>query len=112
MIRIYSFLSALLIFLSLNLYAQVDTIANNTINNDKVLNYKDAQIIMVLKKDKVPIDTIIVKKINPDWIDKLEVIRFEKAIISEVSTKTTILIYIKRKNVKKAREIIQNTNMK
>jgi hypothetical protein len=106
MIKIYRLLFAALIFFSINLHAQNDTTKSSSVFISKDINYKNAQFVLVLKKDKLLIDTLALKKINPDWIDKVEIVRYDSSIISESTTKPSILIYVKRRYIKDAKDLM------
>ena len=108
MFKICKLLFASLIFFSITLHAQNDTTKGRSIFISKDINYKNAQFLLVLKKDKLLIDTLILKKINPDWIDKVEIVRYDNSIISESTTKPSILIYVKRSYIKDAKDLMNN----
>lgn len=108
MIKKLNIVVVLIIFISLNSYSQKDSISNSSTETSKDINIKDAQFVLVLKKTEVSIDTLTMKKINPDWVDKVEVIRFDNSIIRETPTKSTILIYIKRKYIDNAKGLLNN----
>ena len=108
MIKIYRLLFASLIFFSSNLHAQNDTTKSSSTFISKDINYKNAQFVLVLKKDKLLIDSLTLKMINPDWIDKVEIVRYDNSIISESTTRPSILIYVKRRYINDTKDLMNN----
>jgi hypothetical protein len=92
-IFIFSFL------MNLNLYSQNNVTRHSTgslyqdLSRD--INIKDARFVLVIKSDSVHIDTTTLRKIDPDWVDKVEMFTLDKNQID--SPIASIYVYIGRK---------------
>ena len=113
MTKILILLSVLSIFIENNLIAQKDTIKNGSdIYQDlkKKSKIKDAQIILVLNGDKVLIDTLTLKKINPNWLEKIDILTTDTSSKIENVIKPTVMIYIRQKDIKETKRVIDIKN--
>ena len=96
MIKFLKFLFALFLLIEINSCTHSDISHKSTgnIGQDisKDINIKNAQFELVIGKDTVPIDTIILKKINPNWTDRVDVISSDSIIKHESLSKVLINI--------------------
>jgi hypothetical protein len=64
--------------------------------------------VLRIKKASFLVDTITLQKINPDWIDRIEVLKYEKnKYMDPPPARTTILIYFKRQYNEKVKQILK-----
>lgn len=87
----------ILVLFGLKLYAQKET---KIFQGD--LKIGDVQMWMVLGKVKHEIDTAVMMRINPDWIDKMEINKFSNP---GDGPKASLLIFIKKKFHPDARKL-------
>jgi len=64
--------------------------------------------VLRIKKASFLVDTVTLNKINPDWIDRIVVLKNEKnKYMDPPPAKTTILIYFKRQYNEKVKQILK-----
>lgn len=76
-----------------------DTVTQNTNQNP--------DLILVVGNNKIVLDSIKIQKINPDWIDKIEVIKSVRAESLFTDTIKVIYVYPKRKYHSKINKLLK-----
>lgn len=105
----------LLILIPTNIYCQGDTIKKKLTGNigDKTLlteyELKSGKptLILVFNNSQIDLDSITIKKIEPNWIRKIVVLKDKKYKTLHGDKNGTILIYPKRKYYNQINEILK-----
>ena len=79
--------------------SSVDTVTQNTNQNP--------DLILVVGDNKIVLDSIKIQEINPDWIDKVEVIKGVRAESLFTDTIKVIYVYPKRKYHSKIKKLLK-----
>jgi len=98
-----------LLFFGPVLYSQNDSlnISTGSIYRDlsKSFDIKSAKFILILNKDKEQVDTILLNKIDPNWLEKVNTLTFDPN--KSDSKISTVEIYIRKKYVKNVKIILK-----
>lgn len=97
-----------LLFICSGIYAQKDSSHKSTGNIyqdlSKNFDIKDAKFIVIMKKNHVLIDTAMLNKIDPNWLEKVNILTSDP---NQRSSKiSTIEIYIMKKHIRKTKKVI------
>ena len=100
-------ISSLLLFCPV-IYSQTDSsnISTGNIYQDlsKSFDIKNAKFILIMNKDKSQIDTSQLRKIDPNWLEKVNTLNIDpNKADSKIST---IEIYIRKKYIKNAKHVL------
>jgi hypothetical protein len=108
MTRLTQLLIFALLIIGPGLYAQNDSLNASTGNIykdlSKNLDIKDAKFILIMNNDQELIDTSMLKKIDPDWLEKVNILTLDPN--QSDSKISTVEIYIRKKYVGKAKKVI------
>jgi hypothetical protein len=80
---------------------EIDTLKQNTDQNP--------DIILVIGNTTMVLDTVNIQKINPDWIDKIEIMKSNRAKSLFTDTIKFIYVYPKRKYHSKIKKLLMIT---
>ena len=92
----------LILLFSVSLFGQ-----NNTTRTQVQSDSTKPVLIIVLKSTMIELDSVSIQKINPDWIDKIEVIKEQKYSALYGNKNGTVYIYPKRKYRKQIAEALK-----
>jgi hypothetical protein len=90
------------------LHAQNDSINGNSENiyqDFKNLDINKAEFILIMNDQKTIVDSTILKTIDPDWLDKINISTVDPGNIN--SKIKTVELFIRKKYVKNARELLK-----
>jgi hypothetical protein len=89
------------------LYAQNDSLNGNTENvyqDFKNHEINKAKFILIINNEKTIVDSTILKTIDPDWLDKVNITTVDPGNID--SKIATVELYIRKKYAKNAKEFL------
>ena len=97
-----------LLFLGPLLYSQTDSlnISTGTIYRDlsKTYDINNAKFILIMNKDREQVDTSQLSKIDPNWLEKVNILNIDpNKTDSKIST---VEIYIRKKYFKNVKRVI------
>ena len=87
----------ILLFFPVLIYGQNDTSDNKIVIRGEPTYTPNPELIMVINKLNFRLDSISIKKINPKWINKIEVIKNEKSINIHGNKDGVVFIYPKNR---------------
>lgn len=87
------------------LYAQRDSIkAENIYQDIKKLPISETKYILIINNEKTIVDSTILKTIDPDWLDKINITTVDP---SDMNSKIALMeLYIRKKYFKNAKELL------
>ena len=77
----------------------IDTVSQNTNHNP--------DLILVVGDNKIVLDSVKIQEINPDWIDKVEVVKGVRAESLFTDTIKVIYVYPKRKYYSEIKKLLK-----
>ena len=106
MIKTVKFFLTVFFLAGVNLYAQ-DSSGSGDLYKDLSRNFdiKAARFIVIVKKVSLPADTVTLKKINTDWLEKVDIRTVDKENIH--SPADTVLVYVNRKYKRAVKKLIK-----
>jgi alpha-L-rhamnosidase len=72
------------------------------------INFRNAQLVLHLKNQKHVVDSIMLRRLDPDWIDKIEIVKYQNA--SRVIHKASIHVYVKKQYDRELNKMLQNSS--
>jgi hypothetical protein len=68
---------------------------------------KNPELLIVIGNEKMVLDSVKIQEINPDWIDRIEVMKSTRARSLFTDTIKVIYVYPKRKYHSKIKKLLQ-----
>ncbi len=94
-------LPIILFTLSISAYSQIDTCQQSTINQVKKIVDLTPTLVLMIGSSQFILDSISIKRIDPEWIKKIVVIKDKKEVNIYGNKGGVVCIYPKRKFCKR-----------